>query len=90
MTPAQELRNDIQRAAAMKGHRTQADLAKALAITPTYVCDILRNRKRLTPDLVNRAAEAFAIHPVRYRRWHRLGAMESGWEIDTRQTAEAK
>ncbi len=68
----------------MQGHKTQAELAKALAITPAYVCDILRERKRLTPDLVRRAAEAFDIHPVRYRRWHRLGAMESGWEIDTR------
>lgn len=85
MTAAEELRADIQRAAAMKGHKTQADLAGALAITPQYICDILRNRKRLTPDLVRRAAEAFQIHPVRYRRWHRLGAIESGWEIDTRQ-----
>lgn len=88
MTPARELRDDIQRAAAMKGHKTQADLAKALAITPAYVCDILRNRKRLTPDLVTRAAEAFAVHPIRIRRWHRLGAMESGWKIDPIRHAE--
>ena len=85
MKPAEELRDDIRRAAAMKGCETQADLAGALAITPAYVNDILRHRKRLTPQLVDRAAKAFSIHPVRCRRWHRLGAMESGWDIDSRE-----
>ena len=85
MKPAEELRNDIRRAAAMNGCETQAALAGALAITPAYVNDILRLRKRLTPQLVDRAGKAFSIHPIRYRRWHRLGAMESGWDIDSRE-----
>jgi len=84
MKAADELRADIRRAASMKGHKTQAELASALGITPQYMNDILRGTKRLTPDLVNKATSVLGVNPVRAHRWQRLGATESGWKIDTR------
>lgn len=70
----------------MKGHITQADLASALGITPQYMNDILRGTKRLTPDLVNKAAGVLGVNPTRAHRWQKLGAIESGWQIE-RKTA---
>lgn len=78
---AELLRTEIMRAAKMKSLETQGDLAAALGLSATYLSDILRNRRRLTPDLVNKAIAALGVSPIRGQRWHRLGAEESGWHI---------
>ncbi len=81
MKEAQDLRNEIVRAAQMKAANTQGDLAKALGISATYLSDILRHRRRFTPDMVEKAATVFAVSPIRAQRWQKLGAIESGWKI---------
>lgn len=82
MKPATELRADIRKAAQSKGLITQEAIADALGITPTYFCDILKERKRLTPDLVRRASTVLVVSRAKALYWQRLGARESGWQID--------
>lgn len=82
MTPADELRAEIRRAAANKGMRTQGELAEALGLSGAYLTDIFKSRRRLTPEIVRRAAAVLAVQPARALRWQKLGALESGWQID--------
>ena len=84
MKAAQALRADIRRAAGAKDLTKQADLAKAIGISNTYLSDILLGRRSFHPALLRKAAEALGVNPVRSQRWQRLGAVEAGWQIDAR------
>lgn len=81
MKPAEQLRADFLKASEVKSYRTQAELAKALGVSPQYLADVLKGRRGLTPKMLNKGADIFAIGATRKRRWHQLGAIESGWEI---------
>jgi transcriptional regulator with XRE-family HTH domain len=80
MEAAEQLRAEIRRAAASLSYN-QSRLAEALGVSSAYLGDVLRGKKRMTPKLVTEASQVLGMGSVRRRRWHRLGAMESGWEI---------
>lgn len=84
MSAVDELRDDMVKAAAAKDVTTYKQMAKLLCITPQYLTDIMKGRRRFTPDLVRKAEDVFSAHPVRGQRWQRLGAIASGWRIDVR------
>jgi DNA-binding transcriptional regulator YdaS (Cro superfamily) len=67
---------------AVKSSRlTQVALAEKLACSPQHVCDLLGGRRRLSPKIINAIGKAVAVHPVRWRQWHHLGAKAAGWNL---------
>lgn len=87
MKAAEELRLDFLRASKGKAFKTQQEFASALGISAQYLTDVLKQRRRFTPTMLNKAADVLGVNPVRAQRWQRLGAVESGWQIDARMEA---
>lgn len=79
--PADTLRSEIMAAASQKSLGKQSALAAALDMSAPYLSDILRHRRRLTPDIVDKAIKVLGVSETRGLRWHKLGAMESGWKV---------
>ncbi|KKL73942.1 hypothetical protein LCGC14_2069830 [marine sediment metagenome] len=53
--------------------------AKALNISPTYLSDLERGRRRPTLNIINKLCEC-PVGPST-RRWHLMGARARGWKI---------
>lgn len=71
---------------AVKGARlTNLELADHMHVTPQYVCDLLQGRRKLSPKLIDAISDAVSAHPVRWRRWHTLGARAAGWKVPMRR-----
>lgn len=56
---------------------SQADLAKALGVTPQTVSEIMRERRGISPDMANRLARALNTTP---EFWLRLQEAVDMWD----------
>ena len=86
MTPAEQLRDDIRKTAFLKGFQKQNDIAEALEVSAAYVSAIFLGDKNSTPALVDKFVKLLEVSPSKARRWHRLGALEAGWKIESGET----
>lgn len=69
----QELRVD--------GTFTQSDIAKSLGISPQYLCDLERGRRRPSVAVVNRICEYLGRKEQGRREWHAAAARACGWDV---------
>jgi transcriptional regulator with XRE-family HTH domain len=63
----------------MELHQNQ--LAKALQVTPQYICDLESGRRLPSVKLVNRICEWIGCGPFGVRLWHKAGARAHGWKV---------
>jgi transcriptional regulator with XRE-family HTH domain len=78
---AAKLRADIREAIRSSKYDTDGAVANEAGISPQYLSDVMRNRRNLTPALVDNLALVLRVSGSRWRLWHRLGAQALGWEI---------
>ena len=60
---------------------SQKDLAKALCITPQYLCDIEHGRRLGSVEVVERLCVMLRLTEQQRRKWHQAGARSHGWEV---------
>lgn len=61
--------------------KSQAELADALGVSRTHVCDLLKGNRHLNPDMANRIARALKLNRFEHETLHRLGAKADGWMV---------
>lgn len=71
----------IHRAAKAQGYTKQADLAKAMQVSPAYLSEMLSGRRTFSPAFLGKAARTLKVPPKILKVWHRQGALQAGWKI---------
>lgn len=70
--------------ACLRRHRlSRKEAAEKLGISQGYLCDVLKGRRRVTPELANLVAERIETESKNefLSDVHYLGALQDGWKV---------
>ena len=59
----------------------QKHFAKAIGISQSYMCDLMKGKRGPSPNLVNKICDYMGTGPKGRRVWHMAAARTDGWEI---------
>jgi DNA-binding transcriptional regulator YdaS (Cro superfamily) len=87
MTEKKKTRLDTNVGRSLDAHlttsgQTQADLAKTLDVTPSYLSQVTTGRRTASPEWLNVVATAMNLSPEDTAKLHVAGALDAGYAID--------
>ena len=57
------------------------ELAKLIDVSPPFLSDVERGRRRPNPVIIANIAGALGLTDTEHRRWHVFGARGDGWLV---------
>lgn len=72
---------EIERAALAAGMTERRQLARAMAISPQHLSDLMNGHRRFTPGQLDNVIATLKVSPTVAKRWRRACAEAAGWKI---------